>query len=138
MTQTQQTIQGLPPEAAGRPTGIVNPITVFGAERGPDGKQPQDRDEATGLPLWEIEHDTIIEAFDRQTTVQRYVRVPSRERPQVEAGKPVPYERLELTDRAKAYPAAQPGGKPRAELQSFWKAAGIRQPASAGRKGDVA
>lgn len=64
-------------------TGIVNPAMAW--EDGPNGRRPsktvQDRDEDTGMPLWEVEVSYRQSAWGRESTVTAMVSVGSPERP---------------------------------------------------------
>jgi hypothetical protein len=64
-------------------TGIVNPAMAW--EDGPNGRRPsktvQDRDENTGMPLWEVEVSYRQTAWGRESTTTAMVKVGAPERP---------------------------------------------------------
>ena len=64
-------------------TGIVQP--VFEWIETPEGRrrpsEVQDRDEDTGMPLWQVEVSYRTESFGRETTVNAMVTVGAPEQP---------------------------------------------------------
>lgn len=82
-------------------TGIVEPVMQW--EETPDGRrrpsQLQDRDEATGMPLWGFEVSYRTESFGRESTVTAKVTVGAAERPEPATFTPVTFEVLRVEVR---------------------------------------
>lgn len=96
-------------------SGQVEPVMPWVEKDG--RRQPgteQERDEATGLPLWTVH--AMIASGDRPTLMA--VRVPSREVPDVQQFGPARFERLECTTRV---------NRSSGQLATYWSAAGIAQ-----------
>lgn len=102
-------------------TGHVEP--VFPWVEGPDGKRrpgsEQERDEATGLPLWVVHG--MVPTGERPTLVA--VRTPARQAPQVTPLAPVGFERLQATARV---------NRNTGQLAVYWQAAGVAEARPAG------
>lgn len=94
-------------------SGQVEPVMPW-IER--DGRrQPgteQERDEATGHPLWTVH--AMIASGDRPTLMA--VRVPSPQCPDVQQFGPARFERLQCTTRV---------NRSSGQLATYWSAAGI-------------
>lgn len=103
--------------------GHVEP--VFPWVEGPDGKRrpgtDQERDEATGLPLWTVH--VMIAGGDRPELAQ--VRVPSKDCPAPTPLAPIGFERLVVNVRVNRASGA---------LGSYWSASGLADPRRQGHQ----
>lgn len=103
--------------------GHVEPVMPW--IEGPDGKRrpgtDQERDEATGLPLWTVH--VMIAGGDRPELAQ--VRVPSRECPAPTPLAPIAFERLVCTTRV---------NRATGQLAAYWGAAGLADPRRQGHQ----
>ncbi|MCD2191724.1 hypothetical protein [Actinomycetospora soli] len=94
-------------------SGQVEPVMPWIEKDG--RRQPgteQERDEATGHPLWTVH--CMIASGDRPTLMA--VRVPSPEVPDVQQFGPARFERLECSTRV---------NRTNGQLATYWSAAGL-------------
>jgi hypothetical protein len=109
-------------------TGIVSPVMEWATDaegrRRPSEVQAVDRDDegnGSGLPLWGVEAVYTSSSWGRVSTATALVSVPAREKPRVEAFKPVSFDGLVVdvsVNRAKG-------------LTERWSAAGLKATAKA-------
>lgn len=82
-------------------TGVVSAAQKW--VEGADGKRmrsdDQARDEATGMPLWEVEIVRQVESFGRLSTVTAKIQVQSQEEPRPRVFTPITFEGLVVSVR---------------------------------------
>lgn len=101
-------------------TGIVEPVMEW--EETPDGKRrpsqtQQQRNEDTGMPLWQVEVLYIQSSFGRLSTVTAKVQVEAPEEPKLAPLTPIRFSKLEVEVRTN-----KAGG-----FSEYWSAEGITE-----------